>query len=86
MPPDPPLVTEDAAPYEITSLGRTVVFDARVHVAAHDLTGCSSLSAPAFDVGTGAGVVTHADHGDAVQGVIRLAVTAAVEQVTDDLA
>src|SRR5262249_52791968 len=45
-----------------------------------------ALGGAAGDVGLGLGVVLHADHGDRVERVVGLPVTAAVEAVAGDLA
>lgn len=60
----------------MTDLAGDVAFE-----AADDVGTGQSLGGAAFGVGAGVGVVGHAGQGDDVQGVIGLAVAAAVEAV-----
>ncbi len=54
--------------------------------AAADLAVCLALGAPSVGVGTGLGVMRHADHGDDVQGAVETPVAAAVEPVAGGVA
>src|SRR5215212_6359892 len=56
------------------------------HQAAADLAAGLAFGGAAGDVGLGLGVVLHADHGDGVEGVVGLAIAAAVEAVALGLA